>query len=372
MIIGLDISATIYGTGVSNYTINLLTELLALDHQNTYKLFFSTLRGSLPPAIQKLLSQYPNVHLYRFYIPPKILSWLWNQKHLLPLETFIGPCDIFHTSDWTQPPAQKARLVTTVHDLTPFLYPQWLAPQIITNHRQKMAQAVKDQTFFICVSQNTRTDLLNTFPQIKADQTQVVYEAPELIYLKPPTPSQINEVKSKYQLKNYFLCLGTREPRKNLARVIQAFTDYQSTNHSDFQLAIAGKYGWGDDVSTPTAAIKILGYVPTADLPPLLAGAQALVYPSLYEGFGLPVADAFALGTPVITSNNGVLKEIANKSALLVDPLSPAALTAAFKELSNQAQYRHYAKLSQSQSSKFSWVTTAKQTLKIYQQLLNQ
>ena len=172
MIIGIDISSIPYGTGVSNYTLELTKNLIKIDKTNIYKLFFSSLRQPLPPEIKKL-KKYTNVKIYHFKLPITFLEILWNKLHIFPIEFFIGKCDIFHTSDWTQPPAKKAKLITTVHDLTPFLYPQWSNQKIISTHTQKMKLATKYCSHFICVSKNTQKDLLKLFPKIKPGITSV-------------------------------------------------------------------------------------------------------------------------------------------------------------------------------------------------------
>lgn len=350
MIIGIDISSVVYGTGVGNYTLNLLTNLLTIDSADTYKLFFSSLRLPVPLSIKKLLLTHKNAKLYRFYVPPIALSWLWNQAHQLPIETFIGPCDVFHTSDWTQPPATKAKLLSTIHDLTPILYPQWSDPRIIKNHTQKLAWAVKECRHFICVSHTTQKDFLKLYP-VETAKTSVIYEAAEDIYQKSVSESQITAVKHKYQLGNYFISIGTREPRKNLANAIAAFSSL-NTNH---QLAIVGKYGWGDDIAPVSKNIRLLGYVPDTDLPVLLKGSLGLIYPSLYEGFGLPVVNAFTLGTPVITSNFGALQEIGDKSALLVDPTNISEITKAINSLLDPKTAQKYASAGLKRAADFSW-----------------
>jgi hypothetical protein len=178
MIIGIDVSSVAYQTGVSNYTLKLVQNLISTDTKNHYKLFFSSLRLPLPAQISQLKNK-SNVTIYHFRFPPTFLQILSNQLHIIPVEFLIGKCDIFHTSDWTQPPTLKANTITTDHDLTPFLFPQWHHPKVIKAHRNKMYWAAKDCSKFICVSQNTKSDLIKLFPKIDQAKITVVYEAAE-------------------------------------------------------------------------------------------------------------------------------------------------------------------------------------------------
>ncbi len=379
MIIGIDVSSTAYGTGVSNYTLNLLRHLLKNDHQNFYKLFFSSLRLPLPKDISDL-KKYKNVEIYHSHLPQSFLAFLWNKLHILPIELFIGNCDLFHCSDWTQPPTLKAKTVTTVHDLAPFINPTWLHPKIVSTHRDKMSWAQKKCHSFICVSENTKKDLLKIFPRINPQKCQVVYEAAEDKYdhfLKQSPESQVRKkaaIEKQYGLKKFILSQGTREPRKNLTRLIQAFNLYhQKHPRSPVELAITGKYGWGKDVlHLKNPCIKILGYIPEKDMVALHASALFLAYPSLYEGFGLPVIKSMKVGVPVLTSNLSSMPEIIGKSGLLVNPRSVDSIYLGINKLLSSASLRKQLSTSaKAIANKFSWDKTALQTLEIYSKLMS-
>ena len=378
MIIGIDISTICYQTGVSNYTLNLVRNLLKIDTKNQYKLFFSSLRQPLPPEIIEF-TRHKNVSLYHFRLPPTLLQILWNQFRLFPIEMFIGKCDIFHTSDWTQPPTLKAKTIATIHDLTPFLFPQWHHQKVIKAHKNKMKWASKKCVHFICVSQNTQKDLLRLFPKINPNKTSVVYEAAENKYgqflkLKPIIQQKKKDIiKKQYGLQNFVLAQGTREPRKNLDRLVQAFINFKNKfPKSTIELAITGKYGWGKDVTPSPNLVKILGFIPEKDMVALHASAICLAYPSLYEGFGLPLVKSLKVGTPIITSNVSSMPEIVNNSGILVDPNSTSQITNALEKILHSQKLRQ--KLSQEgivQSQKFSWAKTATKTLQIYNQIIN-
>ncbi len=376
MIIGIDVSSVCYQTGVSNYTLNIVKNLINLDKTNHYKLFYSSLRMPLPESI-KVLGKKPHVTIYHHRLPPTLLEILWNRLRILPIELFIGICDIFHTSDWTQPPTISAKTIATIHDLTPFLYPQWHHPKVIKAHQNKMRHAVKKCCHLICVSQNTQSDLFKLFPQVDPAKTSVIYESAETKYsqfLKLPAAAQAKKksvIKKQYGLNNFILAQGTREPRKNLNRLIDAFLKFkQKYPKTRVQLAITGKYGWGQDVTTKDPSIKILGFIPEKDMVGLHASAICLAYPSLYEGFGLPVVKSLKVGVPVITSHNSSLIEISQGAAILVDPNSTESIAKAIEKIVHSKKLRQQlSRRGIEIAKKFSWQTAAKQTLMVYTSL---
>jgi glycosyltransferase involved in cell wall biosynthesis len=377
MIIGIDISSIPYGTGVSNYTINLVRHLLKTDKINTYKLFFTSFRQPLPEEV-KLWRKLPRIRIYHYHLPPTFFEILWNRLHIFPLELFVGKCDVFHTWDWTQPPAISAKTITTVHDFVPFLFPETQHQRIISVFKRKYFWAAQVNDLFICVSQNTRHDLLRLFPKLDPQRITTIPEAAEDKYLNfvHQSPSEkklkIAKVKQLYDLKNYCLTIGTREPRKNLPRLIEAFIKYRKLNpKSNMELVIAGKYGWGNDINhLKNPFIKILGYVPDREITSLLAGATCLCYPSLYEGFGLPPLNALTLGIPLITSNSSSLREVAGNAAIFVDPTKTNDIVLALnKIISSQTLRSTLSRRGLKQSAKFSWDNTAKETLKVYEKL---
>ncbi len=378
MIIGIDISTIPYKTGVSNYTLNLIRNLVKIDKNNKYKLFYSSMRLPLPKEIIELQKRHNNIKIYQFKLPPTFLQILWNKFRLFPIEFFIGNCDIFHTSDWTQPPTIKAKTITTVHDLTPFLHPEWHHLKVIKAHKNKMKIATKKCSKFICVSQSTKNDLLKIFPKINMLKIEIIYEAAEDKYqkflkLSKETQQKKKEaIKKQYDLDKFILAQGTREPRKNLKRLIDAFVIFKKNNPGcKVDLAIAGKYGWGQDVDgAKDPSVKILGFIPEKDMVALHASAICLVYPSLYEGFGLPLIKSLKVGTPIITSNVSSMPEVGGDAALYINPNSTPDLTKAITKIIKISTVRKKLILNGlTQSKKFSWLKTAAQTLEVYKKI---
>lgn len=373
MIIGIDISQIVYeGTGVSTYTRSLVKALVSGDTQDEFVLFGSSMRQRR--QLTDYANQLENKVTTRFsFLPPKALEYLWNWLHIIPIETFSGAVDVFHTSDWLEPPARCPK-VTTIHDLAIIKYPETFSSRgghdIVSNHKRKLRLVNQDKDLIITVSQNTKQDIIDLlkFPE---KRVRVVYEASEPIFT-PSMNNDITRVKNKYDInENYFICVGTREPRKNLARVIEAFASLNLSNH---QLIIVGKYGWGEDNTNnkyQITNVKCTGYVPTEDLVALYSGATALIYPSLYEGFGLPIIDAMNCGCPVITSNIGATKEIGDNSAILIDPLRVADIADAMRTIADNADIGVNLSIKGIQHAKqFSWEKAAEQTLNIYRETI--
>ncbi len=168
MRIAIDISQMAYeGTGVANYTRNLVETLLKIDHENEYILFFSSLRGKAPVDFQATVK--------RFWLPQTLLDILWNRFHICPIEWFVGDVDIFITSDWTEPPTVKAKKVTVLHDLVVFKYPKETDPKIVEVQKRKLAWVKKEASMIICVSQSTKNDARQILG-IDEKRLRVIYE----------------------------------------------------------------------------------------------------------------------------------------------------------------------------------------------------
>ena len=177
MKIGIDISQIVYqGTGVASYTKNLVENLLKIDKENTYILFGSSLRRRkwLNGYMAEWLKKYKNVSIRTCFFPLSFLDFLWNRLHIFPIEWFIGPVDVFLSSDWTQPPAQKAKLATTVHDLTPWLYPGTLHPKITATHKRRMNWVKKECDLIICDSESTKKDVIKILG-VSKKKLKVIY-----------------------------------------------------------------------------------------------------------------------------------------------------------------------------------------------------
>lgn len=374
MKVGLDFSSVIYERGVSRYTGNLL---LALRQHKSIQLslYASSLRQK--EALTKYLAKHSlnNVeHAIQSY-PPSALSWLWRFG-FNPMRSLLPNIEVFHSWDWLQPPDRNLPLVSTIHDLAMLRFPETAHPQILAMHQRSWQVLKKRQAQIIAVSQATRRDIIELlgFPP---DDVHVVYEA--LPTETKTVADSISEekaeaIKHRYQLhQKYILCVGTREPRKNLERVIKAWLPLAN----DYQLLIAGEQGWDESSSwlsqVPAGRLRFLGKVDDQALSMLYAEAELLAYPSLYEGFGLPILEAFHHGTPVVTSNTSAMPEVAGNAAVLVDPLSVESIAKGMKiildETSDQQKIRLQKMIIRLHS--FSWERVATETIKVYQRAID-
>jgi glycosyltransferase involved in cell wall biosynthesis len=362
MKIGIDISQVVYeGFGIATYTRKLVETLLQIDNENKYTLFFSSLRRNLK-------SEFKGAKVIKFKIPPTILDILWNTLHQIPVEIFIGDTDIFHSSNWIQPPS-RAKKVTTIHDMLIYKFPETIHPKIMSTQKRHLEWVKKECDLIISDSESTKEDIIN-FLGIPKEKIRVVYLAPGEEFKITQAEERIGEVKKKYGISDeYLLTVGSREPRKNLSRIIQAFNEIKKKEN--ISLIIAGNFRWGEK-TMDSFGIKTIGFVNQADLPALYAGAKLFVYPSLYEGFGLPILEAQSTGCPVLTSDKGSLKEIVGDTATIVNPEDSLSIQKGIEEiLSLDKKNLEKMKFKGKRNAQlFTWEKTAQKTLCVYKELL--
>ena len=366
MRIGIDISQIVYQTGVSRYTTELVKHLLELDQESEYFLYAGSLRQ------RSIIKTYLNsLHSKKItsritYLSPKLLNLAWNYLNLFPPDKGQS-LDLFHASNWALPKT-KAKLVTTIHDLTFLKYPKTHTQYSVRVHLKHLNRAKKLADHIITDSNSTKNDLVEY--GFKDSTISVIYPAPASIFTKASSPKLISKTLAKYSLKQPFiLSVGTQEPRKNLKRLVKAFQSL-SVKHPKLTLAIVGKFGWGD-TTQPVTNVKLLGFVPDEDLKVLYQATKVFVYPSLYEGFGFPILEAFKSGCPVITSNLSSLPELGGEAAFYCDPKSHQDIANTIDQVLNLSvdQRKQVITKGIDQASKFNYQTTAQQTLNIYRQI---
>ena len=358
MKIAIDISQVIYQTGVSTYTKELVRNLLRIDKKNEYILFGGSLRRL--SELQDFADSLQGNFTTRFLpLPPTAADMLWNILHIGNIENFIGNIDVFHTSDWAQAPT-KAYSVTTVHDLTPLIMPEQTHSKIVATHKRRLKWIKKEVDSVIVPSQSALKDLVEM--GVDKSKIAVIPEAPSDYFMKKPD-KEVAQLKSKYDIKGkYFLAVGNA-PRKNISRTIQAFLQSKDKTEVD-NLVIVGR---GDDAYLHSDNIIFTGHVPDEELPVFYSGAEGLLYTSLYEGFGLPVLEAFACKTPVLISNTSSLPEVAGDAAVKVaDPESINSIAKGITELMENRT--KLIKKGAERVKEFKWEKTAQQTLEVYNQ----
>jgi len=257
---------------------------------------------------------------------------LANHAGITPRGRNVREADIFHTSSLRRHPSHHGRLTATVHDMTCWLMPEL---QSAANRRadRNFAEVLKRADAVIAVSQSTKDDCVRVLG-LPPDNITVIHSGVSGAFFDVPTDA-IWQVKQKYQLSRpYVLFTGTIEPRKNIDTLLDAYASMVESLRDEFELVIAGPAGWAQkETLDRLKGVRYLGYVPEADLAPLTAAAAVFAYPSLYEGFGFPVAQAMAAGVPVITSNVSSLPEVTGNAAVLIDPRSTSELRNALTRL---------------------------------------
>ncbi len=382
MRIGIDVRALAapHRTGVGEYTTELLSALFKLDTANEYFLFWNEpTSAALFPASWNL----PNVH----FCPSR-----WNNK-LISATTFLFGRPyadrLIHTSnkpglnlDYFYSPnpnftatSAATRFIVTVHDIYFSQFPNTYPLKWRLKHHLMGFKNQCDRAYCITTpSHNTKRDLVDYF-KIDEAKIKVIVPGVSTHFLQPPSTQTPNTHSVQDSLPaNYILFLGTIEPRKNIGAIIDAYEQAYPQLSSPYHLVIAGAPGWKNQEifkriaqSELKSKIQYIGYVTEADKPALYRGAGLFVYPSLYEGFGFPVLEALAAGTPVITSNRSSLPEVSGSAAYLVNPHRPAEIAAGILQLTtNQTLRARQIKNGLSEAARFKWTHSADELHRLF------
>lgn len=286
----------------------------------------------------------------------------------------IPRCDVFHISTQFCRAPRRVKLTTTLHDLTAWIMPEWHTPAVVAANKVFAARVLKRADAIIAVSESTRQDGIRILG-LDPHKVRVIHLGIPDAYFSVQ-PEEVNRIAAIYRLKHpYFLSVGTIEPRKNFDGLLNAWQGMPDDFRRENQLVIVGMPGWSSDITLrrivqsvrDTTGIRYLGYVPEEDMPGLTAGAMAFVYPSLYEGFGIPVGQALAAGCPVITSNVSSLPEITGGAAVLIDPRSELDLRRALRDVRDSARLREELRSAGiARSAGFSWKASAEMSMRFF------
>jgi len=350
--IGIDISQIVYGTGVSTYTENLVQNLLKIDKENEYLLFAGILRRKAD-----VLKVFPQTRV--FPIPPTLADLIWNKVHFFPIEKLIGNVDVLHTSDWVEPPS-KAFKVTTVHDLIPLRFPRMIHPEIVKVHKRKLSLVKKESDRIIVPSLSTKQDLIDF--GMKEEKIRVIMEANNV---KRSINKEVLKVKGKFKISGDYLLAIASSLYKNTENVIKAF-DLSSAG-KDLKLIIIGRQS-NTDIEE-RRGIRLIGFVSKDEYAALCTGAKALIFPSLCEGFGIAILDAFACGTPVVTSNISSMPEVAGDAAVLVDPYDVNSIAEGIEKVLRGP--KGFIEKGLARIKDFSWEKTAEGTIRVYEEAVS-
>ncbi len=355
-------SALVRSAGVKNYTYywiaHLRRQAAAGEQIRAYPLLPNDFASGDPDDLDHEASVLP----VRATIPRLAALHAVNRFGARALDFVLRGSDIFHSSNQVHHAPGRARLTATVHDLTSFFMPEVHTAGNVRADQIFAERILKRAHGLIAVSENTRQDTIRLLG-IPPERITTIYSGvPDTFFDASPT----------HRARPYVLYLGTIEPRKNLETFLDAWKQLKPGLRDEFELVFAGPVGWSAEttIARIRAEATYLGYVPEADLPGLVAGAAAFVYPSLYEGFGFPVVQAMAAGTPVITSNLSCLPEIAGDAALLVDPRSVAELAGAISRLLESETLRaELTSRGRERAQRYRWEACAEQSLQFFRKI---
>lgn len=357
--------------GIAQYVYYLLLYLKAVARKNQYILFL----GSNNYIFEDIESLDFLCDVSKLSTKNQLFKIAWQHLYLPARIKNIG-IDVFHEPTFVAPYFKKCPTVITIHDLSYKLLPDCYTLRNRLYLEWLMERSINSSDKIIAISENTKKDLLLNY-RIKEEKVKVVYEGVDEVFcpVADLNDGSIDMVKAKYGIKgDFILMVSLISPRKNMVNLIRAFSMLKKKRRISHQLVIVGKKGWlYKEVFEEAVAsgyekdIIFCNFVPQYDLVSLYNAAAVFVYPSLYEGFGLPLLEAMACDCPVVASNCSSIPEVCADAALLVDPHDPAAFAdALFRILFDMALRRSLIEKGRARVSVFSWEKTAEETVKIY------
>ena len=355
--------------GNATYITSMVEALAEIDQVNDYTVFVTKRE-----AYDAYHQRWPNLTVRRT-LPHTPLIRI---PITLTAELALHPVDILFVQ-YTAPPLVPAKVVTTIHDISYEHLPETFTRRSRFQMKLTIRHTAKRAEHIICPSEYSRRDIIDTY-KIDPRRVSMIPLAAPTMY-KPVTDSGlIARVRQKYGLRgDYILGVGSIQPRKNLVRLMEAY-GLLSKRMTDLPpLVLAGKKAWMSDETVGADAFRkvmdkivFTGYVPDEDLPSLYSGAVCFVYPSFFEGFGLPLLEAMQCGTPVIAGDLTSIPEVVGDAGILVDPYSVEQIAAALEAVLSDSQLRaDLRRKGLERASQFSWKRTARQTLDIFERITN-
>ncbi|MGZ4031741.1 MAG: glycosyltransferase family 4 protein [Tumebacillaceae bacterium] len=370
MKIGLDARGAIWyrGTGIGTYTYQLVKNLHMIDKQNQYRFYWpGDEYKNLDPSADDIFNSIE-----------RSKDKFWEEVHI-PMSVEQEKIDIYHVpQNGIGLPGKKGCLnVVTVHDLIPYIYPETVGKGYLKIFLSEMPRIMEQSDLVITVSEQSKRDIQRIF-QLPEEKIVVTYEAPESVYKPIPKPDAKEFVKNRFGIDSpYVLYIGGFSPRKNVRGLINAFYEIQKDIPEDYKLVLVGKEARDfDDTAMLVEALRLkdkvifTGFAPVLELPYLYNAADLFIYPSFYEGFGLPPLEAMACGTPTITSNSSSIPEVTGDAALLINPHDMYDLAEKMQTVLNAPDLRDAMRVNGiAQASKFSWEKCARETIAAYEKL---
>jgi glycosyltransferase involved in cell wall biosynthesis len=347
-------------TGDRTYCMNLTRALAHVDLDNEYRLY----TGHHTPLADL------DSPRFRQRVLPAVPAWSWT-PFALPAALRRDGCDLVHVQ-YLVPPHCPVPLITTIHDISFRRHPRWFPLKHALLLNLLVPLAIQQAGRVLTCSEYTRREMIALYGTEEQKIVVTPYAA-DPIYRPLPDDEARQAVRERFNLRHpYILSVGVLQPRKNLPRLVEAYA--RIAREVPQHLVLVGKEGWAFEAlqrrvagSGVASRIHFTGYVADADLPPLYAAADLFVYPSLYEGFGLPPLESMACGTPVVTSNSTSLPEVVGDAAVTVDPRDVTALATAIAEvLTSPGRRDQLIEAGLVRARQFSWERTAAETVAVY------
>ena len=355
-------------SGFYSYGTGLLEGFAALDNRPDFLLFHSSRFTRQAKAIQSGFDNW--MQLKTTSIKMRWLEDLWRYSRLPKLEFFTGDFDVYHSFHHLMPPTKNKPRILTVHDLRRYRLPELYEHSKLGHFELALRRADR----IIAVSQSTKNDLCSVF-SIQEDIIDVIHLATDSS-IEPLSDIQRLQTKKRLStelgvdINDYLIAFSSSDRRKNIARIIQAFTIAQKDLDNDTKLIIAGQPQKRDKITNINNK-SVIFTGPVDDIRGLLACSKALIFASLYEGFGIPILDAFASGVPVITSNCSSMPEVGADAAEYVDPYDIESIAQAIlKVCSNSETREKMIAAGRQRNGDFSWAKTAVKTIESYKKTL--
>jgi len=366
-------------TGVGQYTFNLIDHLIPLLQEKNHDLslfYFNFLKrnrqipswnGSVQKRVQSI-------------IPGRLFYYLWKKGVGVPFDWLSGKGDLIHFPNFILRPFREGKAVVTIHDLSFVRMPELIEKKNLQFLNRWIPYSLERASRILVVSEFTKTELMALY-SVPEEKIVVAPNGVSSEFVPITDEQELNLVKAKYQLPaSFLLAVGTLEPRKNLSLIIEALSILKEQKNKVPPLVLVGPPGWNQEVNRLKQlvqekglqeSVRFLYYVAREDMAAIYSAAKMLLFPSLYEGFGLPVLEAFACATPVISTNAASLPEVTGDAALLLAPNDPQEWSRAIETLWEEPTKQKQMFLKGLElAKKFTWERTAQKTLEAYEQAI--
>ena len=361
-------------TGIGKYTLQLTRALLAIVNSNEY-IFYKGFYPKNSPSIKGIQNKLFNFKEPLFSIP--LFKKLARKINNLSIKFKKEKFDVYFEPNFIPLAIPSKKTVVTVHDFSFFHFPEWHPPERIKYFQKNFWEKIKKADKIIFISNFIKDESIRLF-SFPAEKLKTIYLGIDQKIYRVYTPDELIPISQKYSLpKNFIFFLGSIEPRKNLKNLLLAYLELEACIKKEYKFVIAGFKGWKNEeihslIKKSNGDVKYIGYVPEEDAGKIFNLAHLFVFPSFYEGFGLPPLEAMACGCPVVVSNVASLPEVCGDAAYYVDPYNIESIAEGmYKVLTDEALRQSLIQKGLERSKLFSWEKSAREHIKVFEEVLN-